>query len=155
MSSPRPISSHIGSNSGQLARLGRHCRLLKQIDNRLARLLPDDMASHVLVANFRAGSLVLQTDSPAWQTRLRFQVPQLQQQLAEDGLLGDLREIRVTTRPQSTPTDRPQAPDSKPVKRQVSQKTAAVLRSLSQGDHLDPRLSRALEHIAALADDKP
>ncbi len=152
MSSPRPISSHIGKTVGHLANLGKQCRLLQQIDHQLGQLLPPTMAVHIQVANFREGCLVLQADSSAWQARLRFQVPQLQQQLADCPGLGSLQTIKTTTRPQERTAQTNTLPAT--TQRRLSRETADILRSLAQGGHLDPRLNKLLEHIAELADDE-
>ena len=55
--------------------LGTHIRRkaleLKRLDQAVKASLPTDCHSHVNVAGIRGNELILLTDSPVWQTRLR------------------------------------------------------------------------------------
>ena len=148
MSKPEPASRQF--TRGPLAGLFRHCRRLQSLDVRLRRLLAEPIADHVRVANYKDGELVLQADSPAWRSRLRFAVPGLERALRDT--LDDLRRIRVTTRPQAPPRTLP-VPKSKG-ERTISPRSSAALRALARSPGTDPRLARALEHLARLAKDR-
>ncbi len=144
MSKPEPASRRLAS--GALAGLYRHCHRLQAIDGQLRRLLAAPIVDHVRVANYRDGELVLQADSPAWRTRLRFAVPGLERELRTS--LGDLRRIRVTTRPQ----DLPQSRLAPPPARRLSPRASAALLALARSPHTTPRMAEALEHLAGLAE---
>jgi len=145
MSKPEPARRQL--ERGTLAGLLRHCRRLQTLEDRVRSLLAAPLGEHVRVANYRQGELVLHADSPAWQSRMRFVVPTLEQALRPS--LDDLRRIRVTTRPPA-PVRRAPSPPSH--HRTISPRSSAVLRALANSPGTDRRLAEALERLAGLAE---
>ncbi len=138
---------------GPLAALLRHCQRLRSLETLVEPLLPPPMAGHVRVANYRQGELVLQTDSPAWTTRLRFETPALERALRSR--LDGFRRLTVATRPGHDPIARTRG-DERPSRRprSISPRSAAALRALARSPRTDPRMARALERLAGLAADR-
>ncbi|WP_172600453.1 DUF721 domain-containing protein [Sulfurivermis fontis] len=62
---------------GTTAPLLEHVQLLQSLTSRLRHCLPHEAANHVQVANLNSERLVIQVDSTAWATRLRYLGPQL------------------------------------------------------------------------------
>ena len=66
-----------GANSTSLREMSRHAKRLKQLTSKVRSLLDTNCSAHCIVANLRDQTLVLQTTSPAWLAKLRFQIPTL------------------------------------------------------------------------------
>lgn len=83
-----------------LSGLARKAHLLAQIDQLIDAILPLDIRPHVQVANVRERTLILLTDSPAWNTKVRFLSHTL---LTELNALcnSNLSRIHTLTRPVS------------------------------------------------------
>lgn len=58
-------------------------------------LLPGALGRHSRPLWYRDGRLLVEADSPAWATRLRFQQQTLYQRLRRSGACPDLRELRI------------------------------------------------------------
>jgi hypothetical protein len=103
-------------------------------------------ASQVLpcrVANIKNGdTLLLQTDSPVWATRLRYQTPKLLETLRNTPEWGSIQHIRIQVRPAAHP------PRSRPSRRiNLSHQNATLLRTTAES-LTDPRLKSALLRLA-------
>ncbi len=144
MSTAKSLASMLKQNDDRLADLYRHCRLLQNIDNIVCQCLPDDLASHCQVVNFSNSRLVLQTDSPAWNTLLRYQTPDLMSQLRQHPPLRGLASIHIKTMPAIPAPPHIQAAHP----RHLSPDTAALIRSLATTVG-DPRLQAALQRLAS------
>lgn len=59
-----------------------------------------DLAEHTRVANFRDGYLIVECDSAAWATRLRYTLPDITQKLLKHSDLRDLTHIEWNIQPQ-------------------------------------------------------
>lgn len=69
---------------GRLAWLLRRADYLTQLNQIFRALLPIHLHNHATLIALNADEWVIQTDSPAWATRLRYQLPNLQRQLGEN-----------------------------------------------------------------------
>lgn len=154
MSTPEPIHHHLVSKRGPLSDLLRHCRQLMALDECVRSVLSPAMATHVRVANYDGGRLVLQVDSPAWQSRLRFEVPRLGDQLRRHTSLRGLEQIIVSTRPRPSPAGAALAREvSTP--RAHSPEAVRSLRMLARSGQVDTRLADALERLASHLEPPP
>jgi hypothetical protein len=89
LSDPRGRIGQLQERSDQLARLNR----------RLYEILPPPLHEHVRLVAVSEERVVLRADSPAWLTRLRFQLPQVRRLLREIlGLQARRVEIGVMRR---------------------------------------------------------
>lgn len=91
---------------GTTAPLLEHVQLLQSLTSRLHNCLTHEAANHVQVADLNGERLVIQVDSTAWATRLRYLGPQLLRCLRKDTILPPLLQldIRVVPLAQPAPT---------------------------------------------------
>ena len=94
----KTIRSLLNNNNGQLGQLLKKNQQLETINALVQPLLDEELALHCQVANFREGCLVLQADSAAWATRLRYQIPVLLQALRTPDRLPNIATIRLIVR---------------------------------------------------------
>ena len=66
-----------GVDSTNLREISAHAKKLKRLTAKVRSLLDTVCGEHCTVANLRDQTLVLQTTSPAWVAKLRFQIPVL------------------------------------------------------------------------------
>jgi hypothetical protein len=107
--SPKTVQSVLSHSDGTLARLCAQAGELSRVNRLLTTLLPAPLAQHVRACAIHADTLVLQTDSPVWSTRLRLEQQRLLAEFrAVDGLtcINSLRvtvAVPATSREQQTP----------------------------------------------------
>jgi hypothetical protein len=129
----------------------RLARLIVQTEN-LAKLnqiflafLPPHLHEHATLARLDSESWVVQTDSPAWATRLRYILPSLRQPLSEQ--LGiPIPSPRIRIAPPAVPLPSP----SPPRHMTISDKTVNILESTAR-NFSDPQLGAALQRLAESA----
>jgi hypothetical protein len=111
----------------------------------LARCLGQPLADHVRVASVEQDTLVLQADSPAWATRLRYAEPDLLRLFRRVEGASQVRRLRVRVDTAGGDTRERRTPRGAPV---ISPGTAALLRDTA--DHVgDEGLRRALLRLAS------
>ena len=94
--SPKTVQSLLSHGDGALARLCAQARELTRINRLVTTILPTGLAAHVSVCAIHAGTLVLQTDSPVWSTRLRLEQQRLLAELRTVKDLSCINNLRVT-----------------------------------------------------------
>ncbi len=62
-------------------------------------VIPNELNQHTRVANFREGYLIIECDSAAWATRLRYLLPDIKQKLLSYPDLHDLVQIEWSIQP--------------------------------------------------------
>ena len=137
-----PVGRLCGAAPG-LERLIQRARYLESVDKALQQLLGSSLAGHCRVANINHDTLVLQTTSAAWGTRLRYLAPTLLQQLSRQLGWDRVKHAKVQVRPEAFP-EREQ-----PVRRraQLSRESAALLRDVAENTG-DPALKAALLRLS-------
>ncbi|HFQ91359.1 MAG TPA: DUF721 domain-containing protein, partial [Chromatiales bacterium] len=103
----------------------------------------DGLEGHCRVLNYDGRRLVLRTDSPAWNTLLRYHTPDLLTRLRRHAPLRGLASLHIRTAP-ATPEAKPR--DTAPP-RGLGPDTAALVRSLADTMN-DERLRLALRRLA-------
>jgi len=100
------------------------------------------LGAHCRLANIAGSRLVLQTDSPAWASRVRYEAPRLLEQLKQHPELARLDAVSVTIAP-------PAATPAKAPKRRkpLSDSARATLRAAADSVS-DPALGIALRRLA-------
>jgi len=94
--SPTSVHSLLSHGDGTLARLCAQAGELSRIDRLLTAFLPAALAPHVRACAIHMDTLVLQTDSPVWSTRLRLEQQLLLAKIrAADGL-ATINCLRIT-----------------------------------------------------------
>lgn len=122
--------------------LTTRARQLERLDGEVRRLLPE-LGGHCRVANVRRGTLVLQADSPAWASRLRYQTRSLLGQLQHRGY-ANLNAVQVRIAP-ATAERRPP-----PRRARLSNASGELLRQTAE-DLDNPALRAALRRLARRA----
>lgn len=84
----------LNSQGEQLRQLIDKSQELTILNRHVQQLLSTELAPHCTVANFQNGCLVIAVDNAAWATCLRYQIPELLQQLRTKDQLPNLRTIR-------------------------------------------------------------
>lgn len=140
MAPARPLQRLL---DGSLQELTERARMLGRLTAEVRRLAPE-IGRHCRVANLRAGMLVIQVDSPAWATRLRYQGPALVRQLRRRGH-SEIQEVRIQVAPEAGPqAPAPRRPRLSPASGELLQQTADAV----EGD----ALRAALRRLAGRAD---
>ena len=141
MTAPRRVNVLLDAGNGTVGHLLTRARWLNELTGELQRHLTPSVATHCRVANFRSGVLVLQTDSPAWATRLRYHIPMLRETLCERGL-DQIRDIRVKV----APAERARCSEQ-PRKAHLSDRTAELILHAAEASG-EPALRDALIRLA-------
>jgi hypothetical protein len=128
---------------GHLSELLKRAQALEKLNAYVKTLLPQPLQAHCQVANLRDGVLVMQVDSSAWASQMRFvQASVLQAWQVESAQIPRPKQIVVHI------VSRYQAPPVVPVKPLLSQHNAELLQSTA--DCLaDSALSHALQKLAS------
>jgi hypothetical protein len=140
-SRPQPVQS-ILETSPQL------CALVQRAHHQLGRteeirkLLPPDLAAHLLAAIGEGELLVLLTDSSVWASRLRFSTAALRRRLPA------MRNVRVRVVPPGAPVGKAKTKPPAPVR--LSPSSAQQMRAVA-ASIADPTLRAALERLASRA----
>jgi len=128
-----------GSPLNKLVNKTLHLAKLNQV---FIALLPTYLQNHATLARLDEKGWVVQTDSSAWATRLRFALPELCEPLEQ--LLGfELPRPWIRIAPPAIPEPSPPPPR----RVQVSSKTVDVLENAAQ-QFSDPRLGAAMSRLA-------
>ncbi len=89
-----------GGHSKQLRRLAQFSSQLKELSALVQSCLPSPLQGHCQVVNIRGKSLILQTESPAWATQLRFYTPAMLSTLTHHRC-NHIKEIQIKVKPVS------------------------------------------------------
>ena len=111
---------------------------LERVNRTLRGLLDPGLAEHCRVANVDRYTLVLQTDSSAWASRLRYLAPAILEKLAKKLGWKAVTHTKVLVRPELPPDRQPTARTA-----HLSQESASLLRDVALSIE-DPRLREAL-----------
>lgn len=135
---------HVGVKDTPLSKLLQRANGILIHQETIRNLLEKSCRNHCWLANYRNGTLYLQSDSSAWGTRIRMQQRTLVQQLKSIPVFKNIKGVKVSIEPRA-----------KVQKRQHTTKTI----STENADQLeqtakttdDPKLRAALEHLAETA----
>jgi len=123
MKTAKKVSALLNNMDDQLIALQQHCQLIQAVAKLVSQCLPEPLTKHCQVINLKEDLLILQTDSPTWNTLLRYQTPELLAQLQRSPNLAHLKSIRVKTTPATqTRSSRHRTPS-----RQLNPDSAALL----------------------------
>jgi len=142
MSKPRSLGSMLAGQDGGIQHLIDQAHRLAELEQRVLAYLPSSLASHCRVANLRAGTLVLLTDSAARYSKLRFLLPRLTKQLRGETELTNLQRVDLRVVPSA------ESRASQPERSGLSEPTSRLLQSSADGI-ADPELRRALQRLAS------
>lgn len=141
MNAPRSLNALLNADDGHIRRLLQQSQWLAELTDKLRCHLAPSIAAHCRAANLRSGVLVLQTDSPAWATRLRYHIPALRETLRDHGL-DQIRAVRVSVVPAE------KVPALSPARRaRLSASTSSLILQAAEATD-DPALRDALTRLA-------
>jgi hypothetical protein len=138
---PRRLRGLLTPGPGGLGELIEQAGRLARASERLRRRLGPPLGDHSRVAGFAAGTAVVQADSAAWASRLRFMTAEVIEALAP--ALGPVERVRVTVA--SPPPALPAGP--RPARPVLGPEPARTL-DLAAGSLDDPALAAALRRLA-------
>ena len=143
--SPAESVGRLCDDSPGLERLVRRVRYLETVDKALQQLLGSALAGRCRVANISHDTLVLQTASAAWGSRLRFLAPRLLEQLSRQLGWNRIKHTKVQVRPEAFPEH------EQPTRRaHLSRESATLLRKVAENTE-DPGLRDALLRLSRRA----
>ncbi|GAB4289668.1 MAG: hypothetical protein Kow0096_02790 [Thiohalomonadaceae bacterium] len=134
--------------AGTTAPLLERVQYLQTLTTRLRRCLDSESASHVQVADLNEERLIIQVDSAAWATRLRYLGPQLLRCLRNNIELPPLQRLDIRVAPQAQPTP----PRIQPAA--LSADSASLLETAAD-DIRHPALRAALKRLARRGNRRP
>jgi hypothetical protein len=121
--------------------LVKHARELASLNLQLQKHLPDSLGKHCQLANYRSNTLVIQSESAAWASKLRYLLPQLRRELSQYTAFSGLKDIHI--RVVATATE----PREKPSPPRLSKQSAQLLEQAAASIS-DPGLGKALAQLA-------
>lgn len=131
------------SRGNSLAALWGHSQLLEEATRKIRTHLPEPLNSHVQVANFKDGVLLLHVDASVWAGRLRFLTPRiLDVWHKEMSDLPPITQVKIKVRRVPKPTDKPTVQPSP-----MSGETRKLLHDVASASS-HPRLQEALRRLA-------
>ncbi len=143
MNSPKKIHKYFSGSRDELERLITHAMSISHLNTRLHSILDTTLKNHCDIANYIDGNLILLTDSPAWISRLRYQLPTLLKQLQQLTEFKGLIQIKLRIKPKYV-KPRPTKHHREP----ISKIAASCLTTLAE--HVqDSELKTALRQLAS------
>lgn len=139
-SSFKPIEKFAEQNSPLSKLLNRASKILIH-QEAVRAALPEACRPHCWLANYRNGTLYLQTDSSVWGSRLRMQQRAIIQQLKKVPAFAALHSVKVSIQPRYTAA--PPSRSTKPVSTENAQQLLETA-----ADTEDPALKAALTRLA-------
>ncbi|GAA5218918.1 DUF721 domain-containing protein [Corallincola platygyrae] len=140
---PKTLAHLLDHTTGSMSKLQHGAQQITHISKTVKQLLPDNLAAHVSVANYRDGVLVLLAPSSAWAQRVKFAQTMLVSKLRQQGLSA-LSTIEVRIQPSSA-TEASSKPTELP-HRKLSNSAADQLEALAE--HAPEQLKKQLLKLA-------
>ena len=136
------VGEYLQRPQGRCSQLTAKTHNLSRLNQIFKAYLPPHLHDHATLARLDSSGWIVQTDSPAWATRLRYLLPNLQKPLAEHlGIQIPAPRIRIA--PPAVP-----APPPPPARRMVmTDKAVSVLEGAAR-NLPDRRLSEAMLRLA-------
>jgi hypothetical protein len=95
---PNPVDNLLHNPQGSVKALLDRLTKIQTIDKKLHEYLDPAISKHCRVANIRKSTLVIAVDSPAWNNKLRFQLPDLLSYFRNNGFIN-LANIDIIVQP--------------------------------------------------------
>ena len=125
---PRSISKYLYKKDSPLSDLYKKALTIQEIDHNLKNILNPTLSSHFILANIKAEIAVIFVKSPAWATRLRYNIPTILDALNNQLNLKTIKTIRIKVQhPQSAKLSKNNSPVS------LSKNTVQLLQETAKG----------------------
>ncbi|NOY72570.1 MAG: DUF721 domain-containing protein [Gammaproteobacteria bacterium] len=98
-SKPKHISFLLKKKSFATRELVQHSVKLLQLEQLVHDSLPNNLAQHCRMANYRENNLILHVDSALWSSKLRFHIPAMKYDLKVHPEFVQLKNITIKTKP--------------------------------------------------------
>jgi hypothetical protein len=128
-----------------LRQLTDQANRLRQLDVELRAAIPSPLDAHAHLATMHDGCVVLQADSPAWATQLRYKTPEILANLQRNPAFASIRSIRIRN---ALTAVEPSPPP--PLPRALGPAAADALRAQAESS-ADPALREVLLRLAGRA----
>lgn len=135
---------HMSSQDSSLSKLLHRASGILIHQDTVRSILDAASREHCWLANYRNGTLYLQSDSAAWGTRIRMQQRMIVQQLKRVAAFKDIQSVKVSIQPRA----KAQRPER--TAKEISAANARQLEATAQTTD-DAKLSAALEQLAVTA----
>jgi len=137
------IDQHLRRQKGRLAHLVAESDRLVRINQVFNAYLPPHLHEHARLAAIGDDAWVIQTDSPAWATRLRYVLPSLRNQLSQH-LKTDVPQLKLRIKPTAVAAEPPTR------RLNITSTSASVIEGAAEAVN-DERLGAALLRLAGHA----
>ncbi|MCK5639280.1 MAG: DUF721 domain-containing protein [Gammaproteobacteria bacterium] len=138
---PHTIYKLLEDRNSSYSMLVRHATELASLNLQLQKHLPASLGKHCQLANYRSNTLVIQSESAAWASKLRYLLPQLRRELKQYTSFSGLKDIHIKVASTAT------APAEKPSPPRLSKQSAQLLEQAA-ASMSDPELGKALAQLA-------
>ncbi|MFI4919309.1 MAG: DciA family protein [Legionellales bacterium] len=128
----------------QLTEICQRSVQLEELSNKVAQLLPPDLAKTCQVGSFTKGCLILTTTDASWASQLRYATPELRDKLRKEAGMYQLSSIKITVIEPSHHHKK----SGRKTKYTLSEKAKNDIINESQRCSYQP-LKKALLHLAA------
>ena len=132
-------------DGSQLGHLNRMLKQQRKLLEEVRKILPDPLGEHCLHARIDGTRLVLHTDSPAWNTGLRFHAPHIIAGLKSRAPGLKKVDVRIIVEQEVRPT--------RGRRGSLPEKTAALIRELADGLE-DDSLRAAFKRLGRVSEDE-
>jgi len=95
---PKTVNTILTQPKGDIRALMDQLNKIRTINDSLQQCINPAYSEHCKAVNLRKGTLVIAVDSPAWKNKLRFQLPDLLNELRANGFLS-LANIELVVNP--------------------------------------------------------
>ena len=102
MNSPKKIHKYLSGSKDELEKLITRAVEISHLNAKLHSILDNPLKNHCNIANYSDGNLIVLTDSPAWISRLRYQIPSLLKHLQQLPEFNELIQIKLRIQPKYT-----------------------------------------------------
>lgn len=143
MNSPKKIHKYLSGSRDKLEKLITHAVEISHLNTTLHSILDNILKNHCVIANFSNGKLILLTDSPAWISRLRYQIPSILTQLQQLPEFKGITQIKLRIQPKYI-EQKPQSFHREP----ISKIAASCLSTLADSVQ-NTELETALRQLAS------
>lgn len=87
------------SSNEPLIQLYEHTKIISVLNENLCQYLASPLNIHCQVANYRDMMLIINADTSAWATKLRYNIPNIENMAKHEWGLIDLKKVIITITP--------------------------------------------------------
>jgi len=145
--STRQFDQLISSN-GQLNKLYTHAKNICALNEKLHNHLAPSLSSHYAVANYSAETLIVNADTSAWASKLRYCIPDILDYARHECGLSKLISVRIKVSPSHDNTTLSDIPGTGFTRKaSLSKKSAEIIKNVATSI-TDPALRESILKIS-------